>query len=390
MGSEFSFSIWQTIVSIRAPKEVAHPALFEVFKMMRERGFNIGSDPRIDRYYPILSKDHFSGRKRDLLFVSNKYNTGARIEFYQEINTVNRNGGQYDFDKFEKMPYLVGKLFLLELHHIKSLLVNLGFEDQSEPGLKNAYEKVRYELSSPNRHWDSDNLPDYNARDKDGIRINNGQVKYYRDRKGVLMRGTVYHNINNMWWVIVNKDHYRNLASFELFNLNTLPSNRVRKLVKRSGHHNPKSRFEPTEVQLKEWRIAAKHSGKEGRVKAANEVLQYLYKINWLSRCFQFFIKDSGRLGLMETEGNPYFLGMRMGEKIYDPPKLLKLYPTPTQMSGTESGWVKDLREYVVHGKPSISSWFCKDGNGEGSQSYLWPEVREKLLLIGAHTTLRI
>ncbi|MMZ57858.1 hypothetical protein D1872_198120 [compost metagenome] len=388
MGTDFSFSAWQTSIYIRAPKEAAHPALFKVFEMMLERGFFVGSNPRIDRDYPILSKDHFAGSKRDLLFVSKKYNTGASIEFYQEINTVNKSGGLYDFDKFEKMPYLLGKLFLLELHHIKSLLIDLGFEDQSDPVLKNSYEKVQHELSSPDRHWDSNNLPDYNACDKDGIRINNGEVKYYRDRKGVLMRGTVYHNINNMWWVIVNKDRYTNLASFELFNLDSLPINRVPKLVKRSGHHNPKSRLKPTEDQLKNWMNAAKNLGKKGRINSANEILKYLYKINWISRCFQFFIKDSGRIGLMETEGNPYFLGMRMGEKIYDPPKLLKLYPSPTQMSGTESGWVKDLREYVVHGKPSISSWFCKDDNGEGSQSYHWPEVRERLLQIGAHTTL--
>jgi hypothetical protein len=188
-----------------------------------------------------------------------------------------------------------------------------------------------------------------------------------------------------MWWVIINKDHYTNMAAFELFDLDTVPENSIRKLIRRSGHNNPKSRFVPTKEQLKDWKQEAKQAGKAGRIQFANDILGYLYEIGWVSRKFQLFIKETKRLGLVETEGNPYFLGMRVGEKKYDPPKSIPLYPKPQQMSGTESGWVENLRDYVTYGKPTVSRWFCKDRNGEGGQAYLWPEVRERLLQIGAH-----
>ncbi|KYG95725.1 hypothetical protein ABEW24_24055 [Paenibacillus jamilae] len=385
MRGDKDFSIWNTSIAVRGDKEISHPTFLRMLDMMRNRGFVVGSDPRIDRDYPILSKDRFAGNKGELLFVGEKYNCGAKLEFYQEINVENPNGGRYDFNKFEMMPYLLQKRFLVEVRYMEQFLLEEGFTCDSEPVLKTSYDKVFHELNSPSRHWSSENLPDYNALDKDGIRINNGEVKYFRGRKGTLMRGTVYHNINNMWWVIVNKDHYTNLAAFELFNLDTVPENAIRKLIRRSGHNNPKSRFVPTEGQLKDWIRKAKQAGREGRIQFANAILGYLYEIGWVSRKFQLFIKETKRLGLVETEGNPYFLGMRVGEKKYDPPKSIPLYPKPQQMSGTESGWVENLRDYVTYGKPTVSRWFCKDQNGEGGQAYLWPEVRERLLHIGAH-----
>ena len=58
-------------------------------------------------------------------------------------------------------------------------------------------------------------VSEYNAKDKDGKRLRNGQIKYFRDRRGRLQRGTIYHNINNMWWVVLNKFEFTNVAAFE-------------------------------------------------------------------------------------------------------------------------------------------------------------------------------
>lgn len=385
MKGNKDFTVWGTSLAVRGDKEISHPTFISMLDMMNGRGFTIGSDPHIDRNYSLLSKDHFAGSKGDLLFVAEKYNCGAKIEFYQEINVENRNGGRYDFDKFDKMSYLLQKRFLVEIKHMEHFLMSEGYSCDTEPVLKTSHDKIFHELNSPSRHWSSENLPDYNALDKDGKRISNGEVKYFRDRKGTLMRGTVYHNINNMWWTILNKDTYRNLACFELFDLTTKPENSVRKLSKRSGHHNPKSRFVPTEENLKQYKSLAKQAGRFGRADLANRVLAYLYEINWMSRKFEFIKKENGRLGLVETEGNPYFMGQRIGERKYDPPQAVKLYSRNLPMSNTEASWITGLRDYVTGGKPTISKWFCKDGNGEGGQAYLWPEVRERLLHIGAH-----
>lgn len=62
----------------------------------------------------------------------------------------------------------------------------------------------------------------YNCRSKDGNHIKNGEIKYFYDRNRKLQRGIISHNINNMWWVILNNYEYRNVASFELFDFVSL------------------------------------------------------------------------------------------------------------------------------------------------------------------------
>ena len=49
--------------------------------------------------------------------------------------------------------------------------------------------------------------------------MRNGETKYFRDWSGYLLRGKVYHNINNMWWVLLADGKVRNVACFDLFDL---------------------------------------------------------------------------------------------------------------------------------------------------------------------------
>ena len=55
--------------------------------------------------------------------------------------------------------------------------------------------------------------------DRDKKTIRNGDIKYFRGRDGYLYRGRVYHDLNNMWWVITDKYTVRKAAAFELFDL---------------------------------------------------------------------------------------------------------------------------------------------------------------------------
>lgn len=386
-----------THIGIWAPEKDNHTALQAIFELLRGRGWMIQADQEVLKRHPILADDHFEGVKGRLKFKAEQHPACSELEFYQEVNTKNPHGGYYDFNKLQMMPYLIRCQFLVELNNIKNLLNSLGYADHSKPLLKTAEDEIKYNFVE-SWHHPQDSMEfeltdlhgttcegNYNGTDKDGKAIYNGDVKYFRDRKGRLMRGTVYHNINNMWWVLINKHWYTNMAAFELFDLT--PENSAKKIVKRSGHHNPKSRWTPTVKELKEWQANAKVIGREGRLKAANTFLEYLYSIDWMSRCFQFALKDNGRLELVEPKGAPClaFLGIPRKETVFNPPRKIPLYPKPRHMSSTESGWIESLRNYIVHGPgPWVSHWFCRDSNGEGSEAYRWPEVREKLIRIGA------
>ena len=81
--------------------------------------------------------------------------------------------------------------------------------------------------------------PEYNIKDRDGKEILNGQIKFFR-YNGYLCKGKVYHNINNMWWAIVNDKFYTNMACFELFD----PTEEDLKYKKLSRNVKPASYFD--------------------------------------------------------------------------------------------------------------------------------------------------
>lgn len=214
-----------------------YPILDKVLNFMKTRGFEVGSDPEIDKNYKCLSKDHWYGIKKDLEFKAHRYPSGWEIEFYQNISFENRHGGFYDFDKFEKAPYLIRLLFIKEIEYIGEFIENTVKEVKcySEKDYKLAEEKIKKDFQ---RHFDNkitmdfdlskldglegdaeyrrDNRYQSNCKDRDGKIIVNGSIKYFRDYKGRLQRGKVYHNINNMWWVVLNDTDYTNEAAFSL------------------------------------------------------------------------------------------------------------------------------------------------------------------------------
>ena len=54
-------------------------------------------------------------------------------------------------------------------------------------------------------------------KDRDKNVLFNGQIKSFADYHSKIRRGRIYHNINNMWWVITSEYERFNIASFDLF-----------------------------------------------------------------------------------------------------------------------------------------------------------------------------
>lgn len=205
-----------------------HYQLFtDVMHELGQLGFYVSKDKKVSE---VIRKDYYYGRYNELEFKAQRYPSGFKITFYQNIIHENANGGYYDSNKYEKMPYLQKLIFRKITNKLKLFLECRGIVDGSEPLLRTSEERIKYYFVKSWHHKQADmnfNLSDlngitsgkYNSEDRDQKIIYNGQIKYFRDRKGYLMRGIVYHNLNNMWWVIINKSKYLNIASFELFDL---------------------------------------------------------------------------------------------------------------------------------------------------------------------------
>lgn len=232
-----------------------HYKLFlDVINELRQMGFYTNEDKEVDK---LIRKDFYSGQYHDLKFKAERYPAGFKIEFYQDINHVNKYGGYYDFDKFDKMPYLQKLIFKNLTNKLAKFLEQNGIECGSDPILRTSEEKIKYDFVESWHHDQKDmnfNLSDldgstceysFNNTDRDKKTIYNGDIKYFRSWNGYLMRGKVYHNINNMWWVILNRHEYTNIADFDLFDLTE--SDKLGRLAK---HRPPKEYIERKEKIL--------------------------------------------------------------------------------------------------------------------------------------------
>ncbi len=185
---------------------------------LRKNGYRIAENQSVSKL--IRSNYHIGGRG-DLLMQSRHYPTGAQICFYQDLVHSNPNGGYYDFDKEAKMTYLMRLRFRYDLRELQRLLDGLGFINTTKPTSKLAEESVEYQRQSlcafQGKGFYDGPRATYNATDADGQQLSDGDFRYFYGYDGHLRRGIIRHHINNMWWVIVSRYEYRNIACFNLF-----------------------------------------------------------------------------------------------------------------------------------------------------------------------------
>lgn len=209
--------------------------LHRLLNYMRNRDWEIESDISTDK---IIRQNYWIGKKGDLECCVHRYPRGFEFEFFQNVVFDNPNGGRFDFDKYRKMPYLVRLSFLNETRRMIEFLENVVpalTTVNYTLGIKTAEQfiKEKYVNSLHKQQKDVDcfELEDLNGKtcdeyiryayDRDGKIIRNGDIKYFRDFSGYLARCKVYHNINNMWWCILNDTTVTNEAAFNLFDATT-------------------------------------------------------------------------------------------------------------------------------------------------------------------------
>lgn len=225
--SKDNFTIHDTSFSYRSDNNCRY-MLHRLLNLLRKEGFNIENDKNVSK---IIRKDYFKGKKEDLEIKAEVHNNGFKIMFFQNVVFENPNGGEYDFDKLQKMPYLIRLQYLKYIKKITDYVKTINnATDKTPPRYKLAEDQVKSHYVDDWYHEQADmnfNLsdldgkeqPGYNGRDRDKKILRNGDIKYFRHWNGYLYRGRIYHNINNMWWVIINKYEYHNIANFELFDL---------------------------------------------------------------------------------------------------------------------------------------------------------------------------
>lgn len=222
-----SYSIHDTTISFVNKTERRHQKdwlhhkfrhygyFFCIMNMLAAEGFNVQKDPDVEK---IIRRDYWIGKRGDLEFYAQKYPNGFNIQFFQNVVFENQNGGRFDFDKLEKMPYLIRLQYQKYMSRLVDLLESLAdVKNTTTPRAKSAEDRIkvdlvygwhRYKNMDFDLHDLDGNVPEdaiCYIRDKNGKEIRNGDIKYFRNRwNGYLMRGRVYYRANMHWWVIIN------------------------------------------------------------------------------------------------------------------------------------------------------------------------------------------
>lgn len=215
-----SLSLW-----LDDPKDpMVRKARDEVVRLLRSLGWRVQLDTHTKKHYLAISKDHHHAKRGDLQAQIQASGRTMKIEFFQDVVHENRNGGRYDFDKRQKMPYLIGLQYEATVRKVAACIEGLGLPKlQREVKLRGQalIDSRRDELlrfQGP-RFYDADQYPAYNCTAADKSQLRDGQRVWFIAEWGPTgrwMSGVAYRNINNMWWVLMPCGSVRNEASSRL------------------------------------------------------------------------------------------------------------------------------------------------------------------------------
>lgn len=186
-------------------------------RTMKKAGYTFRQDVSVAK---LIRRNYFAGRKDDVHFVCEANPNGVSFEFYEDVIRDNKCGGRYHFDKMAKMPYLRRTKVRLVHEKLVARLEILGYTDatpvQSSRAAAFVWQK-RAELIASHGESMYARERNYYDTDADGVRIVEGELRYFRGYGGHLKRGEAWQNINNMWWVICHPGEVHNVACFDLF-----------------------------------------------------------------------------------------------------------------------------------------------------------------------------
>jgi pentatricopeptide repeat protein len=216
-----------------------------LIRFLKKRGFKVGENAYYKAQYGCLSQYHKIGFKRDVALLMEINRDSIKLEF-GHIKNLWRDMPQSFWsdpsdDRYASLTYLEGIAVKLEIK--KAIIYLQKWADEFEHRNKElspvkallkrkaeschskatSLEEIKDEVENGTNRYNWNN----NSWDKHKKRIRCGEVKYFYDYDRRLCCGTVWHNLNNMWFVICG-NKLRNVASFDLFDFDaSLPRRRA-------------------------------------------------------------------------------------------------------------------------------------------------------------------
>lgn len=246
------FGLWEEGPKDNKIRGVFWDEMMHVFSALRghlyRRGWKLQKDAGVHK---CIRAGYYTGRKGDLEAVLECGGRSIKVEFFQNVNIKNRNGGRYDFDKYKLAPSHLQRQMWAEMNALTKWALSVGYHFESKehggrvpidvlrPIELQIRDRMRTQVhygNDPldyfNRSWDADRfkrgddgwpvdseIGSYNRKDRDGNIMQNGDIRYFYHWDKRLGVGRVFTSMNNMWevWSLDCRTHLSKRSSYELF-----------------------------------------------------------------------------------------------------------------------------------------------------------------------------
>lgn len=219
----------------------------EIIRFFRSKGAKVSLDESVHK---IIRQGYHKGVWKGLEFYARHCKRIDSWDFFQSVNFENPNGGRYDFNREEKMPHRIHLRYRAIKPALSRLLIERGYSDATEtkPLGTEFVNQKRLDWAGWGEPYDIEyqrkQINNFTSAEKQEL-CDGDQVYFLDYLTDRWHTGTAYHNINNMFWVVVNeKTKPRNIAGFHLHLEKPTPNLQGRKVPSDQADKRRKSILE--------------------------------------------------------------------------------------------------------------------------------------------------
>lgn len=202
------------------------PMLHAIVRFFRDHKFTAHVNTEMKKHYGAIYRDYYVGNCGDLQVEFHQSGMATEIKLFQNVITEHSAGGKYDYDKENKMPYLVRMRYRWILQRLCALLDRKGYRRvPPDPPMTDGLAWIIHQrdhdfrgrwAETGNREY-IEGMSDSNRKDGDGNLLTEGEFRCTRDYYGHLICGTIYYHLNNMWYLVAGGKMLVNNSCGEFF-----------------------------------------------------------------------------------------------------------------------------------------------------------------------------
>lgn len=209
------FSVWNDEVN-----QDIHRVMESVKHVFRKAGWRLRRDPETLKHFPTLAPFRLYSKNNGLEVKLSLSGRVVDVQFFQNVQNVeNSHGNYYDFDKFERMPYLMQKRTLLMFRRLEAhLMAKFGYGPASRefpqvgPLGSTAKEFAEHRIRTSGHFKPELGHAEYgmrcNCTSRDGQPLNHGDFVYFRDYDGRWGYGQAFYSLNSSWFIVTGRYGY--------------------------------------------------------------------------------------------------------------------------------------------------------------------------------------